>query len=280
MTPQVSSAPSSAYDVSMRLSSRCGLTVIGCLAIATPAFAQQDAGVPELHPGRPGITESAGVAGPRVVQFEGGLELDAGREDGAWSRTFLAPGVLRVGLTSRLELRLAGDGLTIERTPAAHDSGLADVAVGGKVILLEADRAGIELAAIPALSLPTGADRLSSHRYQPSLAFSLARDLPAHFDLGASIGTTWTRDPQRRRARAGSLAIGHPISGAWSGYGEIAASDGDARVVDWLVDAGVARTIGRDAQIDVDAGHRLAGGAPTWMLAAGLVIRHVGGHRR
>jgi hypothetical protein len=251
--------------------------VVGlCLLTASTAFAQQGTSVPELAAGRPGITESAGVAGPGVIQFEGGLELDATRDAGAWSRTVLLPDVLRVGLTSRLEVRVSGDGLTVERTPSAHDSGLADLAVGAKYLILDAKRAGVELAAIPALSLPTGADRLSSHRYQPSLTLSLARDLPAAFDLGASVGTTWTRDPQQRRvARAASVAIGHAIAGPWAGFGEIAAADGDDGAVAWLVDAGVSRVIGRDAQIDVELGHRLAGGAPDWTFGVGLVIRHV-----
>ena len=266
----------SAYDGPMRRSSRCAAILFGLLLpTASPAFAQQGTNVPELAAGRPGITESAGVAGPGVVQFEGGLELDVSRDAAAWSRTFLTPSVLRVGLSSRFEVRLSGDGLTVERTPSARHSGLADLAVGAKYIVLDAKRAGVELAAIPALNLPSGANHLSSHRYQPSLFVSLARDLPAGFDLGASAGTTWTRDPEQRRTRAASLAIGHPVVGAWSGYGEIAAADGDDGAVDWLGDAGLSRTIGRDAQIDVELGHRLAGGAPDWTFGAGLVIRHV-----
>ena len=263
----------------MRRSSRCVAIAFGLLLpAASPAFGQQGTSVPELAAGRPGITESAGVAGRGVVQFEGGLEFDATRAAGVWSRTVLLPDVLRVGLTSRLEVRLFGDGLTVDRTLSAHDSGLADLAVGAKYIVLDARHAGFELAVIPALSLPTGADRLSSHRYQPSLTLSIARDLPAGFDLGASAGTTWTRDPAQRRTRAASLAIGHPITGPWSGYGEVAAADGDAGAVDWLGDAGLSRTIGRNAQIDVELGHRLAGGAPEWMIGAGLVVRHVKAH--
>src|SRR5215208_4184653 len=116
-------SPPGAYDVFMRRSSRCAAIVFGLLLpTASPAFAQQGPNVPELAAGRPGVTESAGVAGPGVIQFEGGLELDATHEVGAWSRTFLAPGVLRAGLTSRLEVRLSGNGLTVERTPSAHDN--------------------------------------------------------------------------------------------------------------------------------------------------------------
>src|SRR5262245_16457409 len=110
---------------------------------ATAASGQQETGMPELHAGRPGITESAGVAGPRVIQFEGGLEVDASPDSPAWSESFLTPAVLRVGLTSRFELRVAGDGLTVDRTPAAHDRGLADLTVGAKYILLDADSAGV-----------------------------------------------------------------------------------------------------------------------------------------
>jgi Putative MetA-pathway of phenol degradation len=263
------------------LSWRAALAVGLWLAAVPRALAQQGANMPELAAGRPGVTESAGVAGPRVVQFEGGVEFDVARDAGARSQTFLAPAVLRVGLTSRLELRLAGDGLTIERTPSAHDGGIADLAVGGKCIVVDAERAGFELAVIPALSLPTGADRLSSHRYQPSLTLSLARPLPASFDLGASVGVLWTHDPsQRRAARSASVAIGHPIAGPLAGFGEVAVTDDDGGGVDWLVDGGVSRTIGHDAQIDLELGHRLAGGAPDWTLGAGLVIRHVGRPRR
>lgn len=247
---------------------------------ATAASGQQDTDGPELHAGRPGITESAGVAGRRVIQFEGGIEFDASPESHAWSESFLTPAVLRVGLTSRFELRVAGNGLTVDRAPAAHDSGMADLTVGAKYILLDAESAGFELAIIPALGLPTGSDSVSSHHYQPSLFLSFARDLPAGFDLGASLGFTWPHDPAERRAtRAASVAIGHPVAGSWSCYGEVAAADSEADV-DWLIDGGVSRTIGRDAQIDFEVGHRISGHGPDWVVGGGLVIRHVGGRRK
>jgi hypothetical protein len=143
----------------MPRSSRCVAIVFGLwLPTAPSAFAQPGTTVPELAAGRPGITESAGVAGNGVIEFEGGLELEASR---------------------------------------------------------------------PAV-------------------------------------------------RGASVAIGHAIAGRWAGFGEIAAADGDEGAIDWLVDAGLSRPIRRDAQTDVELGHRLAGGAPDWTFGAGLVIRRVG----
>ncbi len=114
---------------------------------------------------RPDITESGVVVPKGSLQAENGLTLTSNHDQ----RTVdLSETLLRLGVGSRTELRLAVPNYFYGVEGRAPASGFEDVALGVKEQLgplLD----GFELSAIGGLSLPTGAPRISSHGVDPFL---------------------------------------------------------------------------------------------------------------
>ncbi len=127
----------------------------------------------------------------------------------------MAPQVLvRVGVGPRFEFRLAGDGFVSRdrsQTPSGHvrTSGRSDLEIGGKYKFASADGAGVDLAVIPFLSLPTATDGFSSNGYDPGFKLTAARDLPRGFGLSGNLNfANTTSDTGRAWEREASLSLG------------------------------------------------------------------------
>lgn len=131
------------------------------------------AGVPELVTDRPDFTESSVVVPRGAWQLESGFALT--RDSGV--RSLGAPEMLlRWGIGRRTELRLGLPDFVHTRG-SEHGDGFADTYLGFKQ-QLGAARSGLGLALIPAVSLPTGARRLTSGRVDPEVKLAWSRPLP------------------------------------------------------------------------------------------------------
>jgi hypothetical protein len=244
---------------------------------AVACEAQGISSVPELVTDRPDFTESSQVVGHRVVQIESGLTLEKSDE---MTRQVTAPQILvRVGVGPRFELRFAGDGFISQslKTPAgwARTSGGSDLEVGGKVKFLDADRAGLDMAMIPFLSLPTASDGFSSNGYDPGFKLTAARDLPRGFGLSGNfnvahvtteLGRTWEREV--------SLSLGHALAGPfgayWEGFGTLIGGGCDC-----TVNTGVSIALGNNRQVDVEIGRGVSGQAQDWFVGVGFAVRRL-----
>lgn len=254
------------------------LVCLGTL-ICAGARAQAPDDLPPFAPGRPGITESGGVVGRGIVQIEMGLDYEEARADASRVRSLSLPSALiRLGISPRLELRLAGGAFSewVPSRPGSRQTGVGDLTLGGKVILLRESPGGIELAALPGVSLPTGGEGFTSDAVVPSMGVSMAKALPADFGLGGLYTAAADADGDERvLAQAASAALGHDLIGGWAGFVELAvekpARGADA---DWLFNSGVSRIVGERVQIDAQIGHGLTDGAPAWTASVGVVLRH------
>jgi hypothetical protein len=252
----------------------CGALV---LATATAAPAQPLPSAPELVTDRPDFTESSEVVGHRVVQIESGLTLE---QTNARTRQMTAPQVLvRVGVGPRFELRFAGDGFVSQslQTPSGHvrTSGRSDLEVGGKYKFAAADRAGVDLAVIPFLSLPTATDGFSSNGYDPGVKLTAARELPRGFGLSGNLNVAnLTSDTGRAWAREASLSLGHGLGGPfgayWEGFGTLTHGGCDC-----TVNTGVTMVLGQNRQFDVEVGRGVSGAAQDWFVGVGFAVRRL-----
>src|SRR6185295_11633355 len=162
----------------------------GTIVVVTAAVcAAQTSSVPELVTDRPDFTESSEVVGHRVVQVETGLRLE--QSDAATRQVSTPQMLVRVGVGSRFELRFAGDGFISQsvKTPAGdlHTSGRSDAELGAKFKFLSADKAGVDMAVIPFLSLPTASEGFGSTGYDPGVKLTWARDFPKGFGLSGNF---------------------------------------------------------------------------------------------
>jgi hypothetical protein len=244
------------------------------LVCPTVAFAQgTPSGEPELVTDRPGFTETSEVVRRGYLQVESGLSYERDGEAG----TVAVPEVLvRLGLSRRIELRLATDGLMSERVAGQRTTGAGDVEVAAKFRLLDQDRAGFDVAIIPILSLPTGSEAFSSGAADPTIKFTWARGLPAAFDLSGNYNlSSLSAAAGRFVQQALTVSLGHDLAGGFAGYVEAFGltpmeRDGEAG---WAIDGGVSRLIGTRMQWDIEAGRGMTAAAPDWFIGVGFGIR-------
>ena len=261
---------------------RAWALVLFGLAAGTPAYAQAPVvpDVPEIVTDRPDFTESSEIIPLGWLQLESGASL----EGDASTRAFTAPSALfRLGLGHRTEFRFGAEGLVAESTGHLRRSGGSDLEIGAKVRLLDADRAGIDLALLPMVSLPTGADHLTSGGVDPTLKITWARQLPSGFGLTGNVNlASLTEDGQRFHQEAISFSLGHDLFKGWGGYAEaygfskMSAADGAGITIN----GGVSRLLGRRTQIDIEAGRGVTSAAPDWFVGVGFAVIAPSGMRR
>jgi hypothetical protein len=248
-------------------------------AAASAASQTNERKLPELETDRPDLTESSGVVGAGVWQLESGVLFQSDGLDRGTAHDVSAPNILlRMGIGSRLELRIGGEGFLGESlsTGTGMSSGLSDLELGFKYRLLDQDRAGVDLAVIPIVSLPVGSSVFSSGSVDPTIKLTVARDLPYGFGIGSNvIVASITEDGARFTQTAVSASLGHALGRHWNGfwelYGASALSREGGRA--WLFDTGVTHAFGERLQLDLSAGRGLTHDAPDWFIGAGMAIR-------
>ena len=263
--------------------SRSALALAVCLLLSCPAaaLAQSDAGLNTIVTDRPDFTESSEVVGHLVVQLEIGTNVAWTGEAGFRDRTITLPlALLRLGISRRFELRLSTDGYVVNsfgRSIGAYTSkGRADMEVGAKYVLRDADAGGFEFAVIPILSVPTGADGFSSGTVDPTFKFTWATVLPRSFDISGNVNVSRLGDDLGRYTEhVLSVSLGHGLPGGWGSYAEVFGFTPHDRPdsSDWTFDAGVSHLLGNNAQIDFEFGRGLTAAAPSWFVGTGVAFR-------
>lgn len=232
---------------------------------------------------RPGFGETADVVGRGVLQFESGIVFDSDRAADVETRTMSGPvSLVRVGLARRVEVQVASEGLFARSvdgpTGGGRISGRADLDLGLKAKIATEAEAGINVALLAAVNLPTGGAAFSSGSYDPTVKIAFAKSLPAGLSVGGNVQVASTTvDSDRVLQQALSAAAARGFGRGWSLFGEVyrvtAAPDGPATT---SVDAGVSRIVGTNLQLDVSVGRGISRAATDWFVAFGFAVRRPG----
>jgi hypothetical protein len=249
------------------------------LSLCCCAFAYAQENLGELLTDRPGFTSPSGVVGSGVLQFETGFTFELASHDGTRSQTLSGPQeLIRFGLTDALEVRVASDVYLWQSLRSGTVNGSAqgpsDSIVSAKLRVLRQHALLPELSITGGISLPSTGSPFTSAGRDPSFSLAAVKDLPHGFSLAANENIASITDGSGRFCSTGqSLWIAHPLR-VVSLYVEvfrttISRTEGSATAFD----AGLFRTIGRNIQVDVDAGHTIAGERPSWFATVGVVYR-------
>ena len=229
--------------------------------------------LPEMVTDRPDFTESSEVVGRGIFQFESGWTYEA---DGAARRQTMPAGLLRLGASRRVELRLGGDGFLSQTDGVVRQSGHSDFEIGVKVRLFDESAVGLDMAIIPMFSVPTGSAGFTSGAYDPTLKLTFARSLPAGFGLSGNVNVSSVSDELGRFGqRAFCLTVGHDLVAGWGGFleayrfGPIERGAQSGVTIDW----GASHLIGGNVQFDVVAGRGVSAEAPDWFAGIGFSVR-------
>ena len=155
------------------------------------------------------ITESSIVVPKGSLQVENGLTWTDYRR---YTTVDLSETLMRFGISDRTELRIVIPNYLESLTGPVSASGFFDVAPGMKHQFRPLS-GEFDLSVIVALSIPAGADRISSHGYDPFIKFPWPKDLKLARQLAAwsrcsgipkIAGTCQRRSCSRRSSRSRS----------------------------------------------------------------------------
>lgn len=234
----------------------------------------------DINPDRPDLTTSAEVVPAGALQIETGIEYERARVGGGpTERQLSVQGVLRLGLTSALEISLEG-GPFVWLRAAEDNHGSGDYTLGLKYRLLASspDGGGPALAVKPFVKLPVAREPIGSERTDFGALLLLTLGLPWGLSLDANVGVAAIGQrrpegfiPQGIASASLSWAATERLTTITELYYATKAERGGR---DGLLTT-VALMYRVTPRLALDAGMRttLAGPGPDWSAFVGLSVR-------
>ena len=233
----------------------------------------------ELISDRPDFTESSEVVGKGVLQIETGIVGERYGEGAEGTGGITGPlPLIRLGVSKRFEFRFSGDGYSRQRLLARGSEatgGASDGAIGGKLKLVDEKGSRPAVAVIAGVSAPVGHSRFTSGGWDPEVKLCWAKDVPAGFAVSGNFNFSSVTDSDGRLwNRAVSLSAGHDLAFGLAGYFEWYDLSFDRdQGHGSLLNGGITRMIGKNAQVDVEVGRTISGNSPGRFASVGLVVR-------
>ena len=244
-------------------------TLVLLLLFANNALSQENDLTPAIVTDRPDVTESSIVVPKGSLQLENGVTwtTDQGNQSVDYSET-----LVRFGVSTRTELRLVIPNYLKDVT-GSNASGFDDIAVGVKQQLGPL-WGHFDLAVIAALSLPTGADRISSHGFDPFIKLPWSMDFAKGWSVGGMQSFFWNTNAGRRNlVWEPTLMVEKEISDPWSVFveyvGDFALKGSSKQIAHF----GTTYRITPKQQVDFHFGFGVAHAPPDHFLAVGYSIR-------
>jgi hypothetical protein len=219
---------------------------------------------------RPQITNSSVVVPCGSVQFENGFEesSDGGR------RTFDFPeSSVRFGIANRTELRLAVPNyLDNDETASGFANGFGDLSLGFKQQLGPSH--GFDVSLIPSVSLPTGANLISSHGYDAALQLPWSRSLSKNWTAAGQFSATWPTEAGRHNLTSqASVYFDRQLTSPWDAYIEYSGAFPQRGGPQHTIDFGTAYKPSPHQQFDFHCAFGLSAAVPDHTIGVGYSIR-------
>ena len=240
----------------------------GAIAQTLPAVPSSD---PPIQTDRPSFSSSAALAPPHSFQLEaGGKRTNSSNERKLeWGQV-----LLRYGLSSSVELRLALNSFNVLNQMNSQQEGLEDLAVAAKFKLLgEGKGARPAITLLPGLSIPTGHSDISNGNTIPSITLLFDWSLGGPFSLSSNLGWTQARSGDTDFDKfSASLLLAFQFTNRLSGYAEGYMFDremprgGSAS----FADMGLIYQITHTFTVDATVGYGLSGTETDYFFGIGL----------
>lgn len=246
-------------------------------ALAMPAYAEE-----AIITDRPGLVESSKVVGAGRFQIETSFALDRDNTEGIRQRTYYTPTLLRFGIGDTIEARIETDGrmraVTANGNTRQTDNGYADLALGVKWHLADAQGATPSMAVLAHLDLDSGSSAFRATGKGGSLRLSSEWELPDDWGLGVMPGLAWQHDDHGERYTSAILGIA--LSKAWSercstfvSYSAPQIARGRHGGVMTTADIGGTWLLTQSAQLDTALSRGLNRNTPDWSWTLGLSVK-------
>src|SRR5262249_7430903 len=134
----------------------------------------------------------------------------------------LAETLIRVGAASRTEIRIVVPNYVGGLSGRNTGSGFDDLALGMKQQIGPLP-GGIDLSVIAAVSLPTGASRISTHGFDPFVKLPWSKDLEGGWSVGGMQSIFWyTQEGRRNGTWEPTFYLEKAITKPWDAFAEYA----------------------------------------------------------
>ena len=221
---------------------------------------------------RPDVTESSIVVPKGTLQIENGATWTSTHG----SKTYdLSESLMRLGIGTRTEIRvdLPNYSGSIARSGVA---GFGDFSLGFKQQIGPLP-GGVDLAVIVALSMPTGAKRVSSHGYDPFVKLPWSKELRNGWSVGGMQSLFWnTEDGRRNGDWQPTFYLEKAITKPWDAFVEYAGDFRQRGAPAEIAHFGTAYRYTANQQVDFHFGFGISRAAPAKFFAVGYSYR-VGG---
>jgi hypothetical protein len=228
---------------------------------------------------RPQIANSSVVVPCGSLQFENGFLVTT---PNGGQRSFDLPETsVRFGIAGKTELRLAvPDYFYNDDTASGYTNGFGDLSLGLKQQL--GPTHGFDVSVIPSVSLPTGANSISSHGYDPALQLPWSRSFAKNWTVAGMFSLLW---PHSTSLRAGSEAARRNLTGQssvyfdrqltqpWDAYIEYSGAFPQRGGPQHVIDFGTAYKLSLHQQLDFHWSFALSGAAPDRSIGLGYSVR-------
>lgn len=224
---------------------------------------------PGIVTDRPDVTESSIVVPKGSLQLENGLTCTTDHG----SQTFdLSESLLRFGVSSRTEIRFVVPNY-LGHISGSAATGFGDLALGMKQQLGPLP-GGFDLSVIVAVSLPTGAIRVSSHGYDPFIKFPWSRELKVGWSIGGMQSLFWNTDAGKRNGLwEPTFYIEKEITKPWDVFAEYAGDFVQNGRSKEIAHFGTAYRLGPRQQVDFHFGFAVSQAAAHHFFAVGYSFR-------
>lgn len=240
---------------------------------AVPAARAAD-GDSLLVPDRPGFTNGAETVAPGHVQIEIGVTrtkgqpIIQGQAPDTAQATDAPQTLIRTGLNNKTELRIT---LPNYLWPSGGDAGFTDAAIGLRYRVFENQNTKVALS--PTLSVPLKTAVASSGHVDPALTLNAQAASGARWGIQSNLSLSYpTQDGRRVTDYTGTAAASYALSGPLSAFVDYSYDAPVGSAPSPIADGGLTYKISKTAQLDLETGRGLGGGAPTQFYGGGLVI--------
>ncbi|MCC7054447.1 MAG: transporter [Gemmatimonadaceae bacterium] len=226
-----------------------------------------------LAPDRPGFTTGPSVMPRGFSELEAGTSLQ--RQPG-FQHLAIGESLLRIGLSSRAELRVGFSSLDFDRAGGTVTHGFEDASIGTKVRLRSAP-AGVSL--LPAVSMiassniPTGG-AFGRSGVEPQLTASLGWQLPAKLALVTNTGVASrvAGDGARTREFGGGASLSRALTGTLNTYVEYSGTRRNGPDSQYL-NTGLTFVPAAHLQLDTWVARAISGTPSSFQLGVGVSRR-------
>jgi len=219
---------------------------------------------------RPQVTSSSIVVPCGSLQFENGFLVTG--NDGQQT-TDLPETTVRFGILRKTELRLGVPNYFYNfDTGSGFTNGFGDMSVGFKQQL--GPMAKFDVSLIPSVSLPSGANLISSHGYDPSLQLPWSRGLSKNWTVAGMFSVAWpTQSGRRNTTGQASMYFDRQLTASWDAYVEYSGAFPERGSPQHLINTGMAYKLSPHQQLDFHVIFGLSAATADYQIGLGYSFR-------